>query len=96
MSEAPKSFTFFVQRTPWTDFFTIHLIDLKTGKPNGQSEELDVDETVQWFLDRGANEELLHKGLDHIWNFAKGAIEIDAAAYKEPPVKNAALKPNID
>jgi len=96
MNEAPKSFTFFVTRTPWTDFFTIYLIDLKTGKPNGQSEELDVDETVEWFKSRGANADLLEKALDHIWNFAKGAVEIDAASYKEPPVRNAALRPNID
>ena len=88
------SLTFLVTRVAFSDFFTIHLVDLHTGKPNGQTEELDVDETYEWFRVRGAKLPLLEKSLDHVWNFYKGAITIDN--YKEPPVKNAAIKPKID
>lgn len=72
----------------------IHLVDPTTGKPNGQTEELDVDETYEWFRVRGADMNLLEKALDHVWNFYKGAFEI--TKYKEPPIKNAAIRPRID
>lgn len=94
MSSNPKSLTFLVTRVPFSDFFTIHLVDPNTGKPNGQTEELDVDETVEWFRQRGANTILLEKALDHVWNFYKGAFEI--TDYKEPPIQNAAIRPKID
>lgn len=94
MSDKPKSLTFLVTRVPFTDFFTIFLVDMNTGKPNGQSEELDVDETFEWFRVRGADMPLLEKALDHVWNFYKGAFEI--TNYKEPPIKNASVRPKID
>jgi len=89
-----KSLTFVVTRTPFSDFFMIHLVDPYTGRPNGQTEELDVDETHNWFRQRGADMTLLEKALDHVWNFYKGAFEI--SKYKEPPIKNAAIRPRID
>lgn len=88
-----QTLTFFVTREPFTDFFKIHLVDLATGRPNGQSEELDVDETFEWFKARGANVPLLEKALDHVWNFYKGAVQIEN--YKEPPIKNPAIEPNL-
>jgi hypothetical protein len=88
------TYVFLVTREMWTDFFTIHLVDLKTGQPNGQTEELDPEETVKWFKERGADMPLLEKALDHCWNFLKVAVEI--SNYKEPPTRNAAVRPNID
>ena len=94
MSEPLKSLTFVVTRVPFSDFFTVHLVDPFTGKPNGQTEELDVDETLAWFKERGADMLLLEKALDHVWNFYRGAFEI--SNYREPPVRNAAIRPKID
>lgn len=94
MSEPLKSLTFLVTREPFSDYFMIHLVDPFTGRPNGQTEELDVDETYDWFRTRGADMILLEKALDHVWNFQKGAFEI--SNYREPPVKNAAIRPKID
>ena len=94
MSEPLKSLTFVVTRVAFSDFFTIHLVDPITGKPNGQTEELDVDETEEWFRVRGADMILLGKALDHVWNFYKGAFEF--TNYREPPIKNAAIRPKID
>ena len=94
MSEPLKSLTFLVTRPAFSDYFTIHLVDPMTGKPNGQTEELDIDETLEWFRVRGADMLVLEKALDHVWNFYKGAFEI--SSYKEPPVKNAAIRPRID
>lgn len=92
--QPPQSYKFFITREPWTDFFKVYLVDLKTGLPNGQSEELDVDETYAWFLERGAELPLLEKALDHVWNFFKGAVEIEN--YKEPTVINPAIEPRLD
>jgi hypothetical protein len=94
MSTSAKSLTFIVTRVAFSDFFTIHLVDPVTGRPNGQTEELDVDDTVEWFRVRGADMILLDKALDHVWNFYKGAFEI--TSYKEPPIKNATIRPKID
>jgi hypothetical protein len=81
---------FYVTREPFSDFFVIHV-----PKPDGtiETEELEVEDTYEWFKKRGADMPLLEKGLDHIWNFAKGMIEI--ARYKEPIVQNPALEPRL-
>lgn len=74
----------------WSDFFVIHV-----PKPDGtiETEELEVDETYEWFRKRGADMIKVEKGLEHIWNFAKGVIEINN--YKEPPIANPALEPKL-
>jgi len=87
----PRSF--YVTREPFSDFFVIHI-----PKPDGtvETEELDVDDTYAWFGARGGDIKQggpVEKALDHIWNFAKGMIEI--GCYKEPPVKNPALEPRL-
>jgi hypothetical protein len=89
---APRSLTVFITREPWTDFFILHVPDGKGGWH--PQEELDVDDTYEWFLQRGANKIRLEKALDHIWNFNKGAFEIEN--YREPPVRNPRLTPKID
>ena len=94
MSNQPLKLTFKVTREPWTDFFKIYLVDLNTGIPNGQSEELDVDETFEWFKARGSDIPLLERALDHIWNFYKGTVTIKV--YKEPPIRNPQVEPKVD
>lgn len=91
MSEIGKSLTVLVKREPFIDFFTLHI-----PKADGSvhTEELDPDETVEWFRERGADMILVEKALDHVWNFYKGAIEIER--YREPPVKEPLLQPKID
>lgn len=92
MADAIKSLTVFITREPFTDFFILHIPDGKGGWH--PQEELDVDDTVEWFRARGANMEALDKALDHVWNFNKGAFEIEH--FHEPPVANPRLTPNID
>jgi len=86
-----QSLTIFVTREPFIDFFILHV-----PKSDGtmHTEELDVDDTVQWFRERGADMVLVEKALDHVWNFYKGAIEIEN--FKEPPIKEPELQPKID
>jgi hypothetical protein len=88
-----KSLTFLVTREPFSDYFLIHLADPFTGLPNGMTEELDTEEAMQWFKARGAYMPLVDKAMDHCWNFARVAIEI--TNYKEPPVRNASIRPRI-
>ncbi len=92
MAEPQKSLTVFITREPFTDFFILHIPDGKGGWH--PQEELDVEDTVEWFRARGANMEALDKALDHVWNFNKGAFEIEH--FHEPPVANPRLTPNID
>ena len=82
--------TILVTREPFTDFFILHV-------PRGDAvhtEELDVDDTLEWFRAHGADMIAVDKALDHCWNFYKCAIEIEN--YREPPVKDPALAPKID
>jgi hypothetical protein len=91
MSETkPVSKAFYVTRAQFTDFFVIHT---PTPEDPNATEELDVDETHEWFRVRGADMPSVERGLDHIWNFAKGLITI--ANYKEPPVKDASIQPRL-
>jgi hypothetical protein len=88
---APRTVNIFVTREPFVDFFILHI-----PKPDGSvyTEELDVDETMEWFRSHGGDMVLTEKALDHCYNFARCAIEIEH--YKEPPVKYPALEPKID
>lgn len=65
----------------------------KISLPNGQSEELDAEETKQWFKVRGANMPSVDKALDHAWNFKRCIIEIENP--KEPPVLEPAVQPRL-
>jgi hypothetical protein len=88
---APHSLTVFVTREAFVDFFILHI-----PKSDGSvhTEELDPDETVEWFRERGADMILVEKALDHVWNFYKGSIEIEN--YREPAIKEPLLQPKID
>jgi hypothetical protein len=91
-----KSLTYLVTREPFTDFFIIHLVDPKTGKHYNphQTQELSLEETVDWFRARGADPILLEKSLDHVWNFYRGAFEI--SNYREPKVLNPGITPQLE
>ncbi len=96
MSDAPvavkRSLTVFITREHGTYFFILHIPDGKGGWH--PQEELDVEDTVEWFKLRGAKMEALDKALDHVWNFYRGAFEIEE--YHDPPVANPRLTPKID
>ena len=85
------SLTVLVTREMWSDVFTLHIPKLDGTV---HTEDLDVDETNEWFRVHGANMIVVEKFLDHVWNFLKGTLTIEN--YKEPKVKNMALDPKID
>jgi len=60
MSEV-QSVTIFITREPFVDFFILHI-----PKPDGtvHTEELEPDETVEWFRQRGGDMVLVEKTLD--------------------------------
>lgn len=75
-----------IDRPMWGEFFTLLL-------SNGQTEELDTEETKAWFKIRGANMDKMDKVLDHVWNF--GHAEIDIENPKEPPITRLPYAPDI-
>lgn len=76
-----------ILRPPFTgDFFTLVL-------DNGQSEELEVEETREWFRVRGANMDVVEKALDEAWNFAESGITIKNP--KVPRVLHSAIQPKL-
>jgi hypothetical protein len=85
------SITILVTREMWSDTFTLHV-----PKADGTvyTEELDTDETTEWFRVRGANMKVLEKFMDHVWNFLKGTFTIEN--YREPKIKNVAIDPKIE
>lgn len=96
MSDQPKRTLFtMVKREPFTDFFRIHVPDGKGGWHF--LEELDFNDTVEWFTLRGAimdDGSDLDKALTHVWNFYQGTFTIKD--FRDPPVKNAKMKAQID
>lgn len=72
-----------IEREPWSDYFTI-------TSPNGHSEELEVEETREWFRTRGANMDKLETVLDHVWNFRRAEVTIkNFRAPQEPSTPHA-------
>jgi len=76
-----------ITREPWGDCFNL-LLD------NGYSEELEPDETRQWFKDHGVTEsERLESALDMAWNFYHHIITI--VNFQVPAVAHPAYMPKI-
>ena len=65
-----------IQREPFGDYFHLTL-------DNGETEELEPEETRAWFKVRGANMDKIEKVLDHVWNFYYAEVNLTNA--KEPP-----------
>ena len=75
-----------ITRPMWGEFFTLTL-------DNGQTEELDPEETRTWFKVRGANMDVIEKVLDHVWNFQRAEVDIENP--KEPPATKLPYAPDI-
>lgn len=75
-----------LSREPFLDWFTITL-------SNGHTEELEADETREWFRARGANMDLVEKALDHTWNFCHCQITI--AKPRRVPLSDPSIQPDI-
>jgi len=75
-----------IQREMWSDFFVLTL-------DSGHTEELEVEQTREWFRVRGANMDKMEKVLDHCWNFGRAEAEIENP--KEPPVTRLPYSPDI-
>lgn len=58
-----------LQREVGMEWFILHLEDKS-------SEELDPDDTRDWFKQRGANMDAVEKALDYCWNFYQATIVI--------------------
>lgn len=61
--------TILVTREAFSDYFVLTL-------PNGFSEELEFEETRQWFKDHGGDMDAVEKCLDHVYNFRQAEITI--------------------
>lgn len=89
-TSTPPDLRVHVTRIPFDDFF--HLRYFKEGRE--VTEELEADDTRQWFKDRFmkpkskeqglAREEALEKALDECWNFYEAWITIPGDVYVEP------------
>lgn len=61
-------------REPWCDYVQITYV---SDQGNTVSEELDADDTREWFNKRGADMDKIEKILDYIWNFYKAEVTIE-------------------
>jgi len=75
-----------ITREPWSDYFSISL-------PNGHSEELEVEETREWFRTHGADMDKIETVLDHVWNF--GSAEVLVKNFRSPPALRSSHGPQI-
>ena len=75
-----------ITREMWSEYFVLKL-------ENGHTEELEPEETREWFKMRGANMDGIEKVLDHAWNF--GVAEAVIAHPKELPVLRLPHSPDI-
>jgi len=97
----PQSILIYVSKIPFDDYFTLRFT--KDGR--AISEELDPEETGQWFRDhmkkapsRAAElkrDEALGKYLDDAWNFCEAVIEIPADVYMEPLKRFPNYQPQV-
>lgn len=58
-----------IRREPFSDFFLLTL-------SNGHSEELEVEDTREWFRKHGADMDRIEVALDHAWNFGSSAVVV--------------------
>ena len=75
-----------IEREMWSEFFMLTL-------DSGHTEELDVEQTRDWFKVRGANMDKIEKVLDHCWNFGRSEAIIENP--KAPPVSRLPYSPDI-
>jgi len=71
----------------WSDFFVIKRLD------NGHSEELETEETREWFKAHGGDLDKIDKALDHCWNFQRAVITIKRPI--EPKIQQRDAEPQL-
>lgn len=76
-----------VTREPFSDTFELRL-------PNGHSESFTSEETINWFVERGADKHKLESTLDYIWNFYSGEILVKKTGVSASPAVDA-ITPKI-
>lgn len=86
INTVPNTLLVGLVREPFDDFYIVIL-------QNGQSEELDDEGVRNWLSARGADEDLIQKGITQAWNFYSAAILIMSP--KTPPQSSDPLSPNI-
>ena len=84
--DTSKPLKVFLEREAWTDWFV-----LKTA--NGLSEQLEPEETRDWFKERGANMDAVEKALDYCWNFYKAEVVINNP--RDPMINAARVTPHV-
>lgn len=56
--------------------------------PNGDSEEMEAEELREWFRLRGADELVVEKAMDYVWNMGRyKPVYVEIANFKDPLVK---------
>ena len=75
-----------ITREMFGTFFTLTL-------DNEHTEELDADETREWFRTHGADMDVIDKALDQAWNFMRADVEIQNP--KEPSTPKVPYAPDI-
>jgi hypothetical protein len=89
--EVPRPFlpplTVEITREMWSDLFVIKRLD------NGHTEELETEETRDWFKAHGADMVKIDKVLDHVYNFQKATCTI--AKPIEPKVQQRDAEPQL-
>lgn len=63
----PETIT--ITREPFSDYFVLTL-------SNGHTEELEVEETREWFRVHGADMGKMETALDHVWNFGRAVVVV--------------------
>lgn len=87
MTDAPKVLRVWLFREQFMPFFRIRLED-------GTTEELDPDETREWFKERGADVYKLESVLDYCWSIPK-EVAVNIHDPKTPKAAFNRLTPKI-
>jgi hypothetical protein len=83
---SPNALHVSIFREMFADFFELTL-------DNGHTEELEPDDTREWFRLRGASMDAVEKALDHAWNFRKAEFYIQTP--REPLVNRPQYAPKL-
>lgn len=78
-------------REPFSPFIQI------INEITSSSEELEIDEALEWFRVRGANMAVVEKALDHVWNLygKRRPIRITISNPKEPAISDPRIDPRV-
>lgn len=77
-----------IYREPFCPVFELSL-------DNGHTEELEPEETRDWFKLRGANMDVVEKALDSAWAFPHKDIYLEIEKPRTPPNMDPRVAPNV-